>query len=536
MRARRVHVDAHTKLHVKSNLVSTIRRGADIVDCILSIDLGTTGLKAGLVGTDGRVMAAASVEYSLDSPRPGWAEQDPEAWWKGLIQCCKRLRESEPDLFAGVIGVGICGQMHTQVYLDEHLEPIRPAITWMDQRSSDLVDRLNQDPETKRSIFTETQNLATTTYTAPQMGWVQEHQPEVWSRTRHVLVAKDYLKFLLTGQMAMDFSDASGTLLFDVAQERWSEEMFRLFRVPVEIMPPVSPSETIIGRVNARAASRTGIREGTPVANGSADCAAASLGAGMIGSGQVTLIIGTAGVVAVCSDKPLPDAGDKTLCWHYCLRDKWFSLGITQTAGESLNWFKGAFDRSEPSDQESPDIFQEYNRTIQEVPDGSEGLIFLPYLNGERTPYWDSAARGVFFGINLATTKAHFIKAVMEGVSFALRNCMETIESLGIGIDRVMAVGGGLKSETWLKTLGKIIGKPIRTVARPDTGLVGNGLIALKALDPGYDLEMAVQEMVTYERRIHYPEPDPVYEKQYRLFLGLYQDLAARFQEASRPV
>ena len=253
----------------------------------------------------------------------------------------------------------------------------------------------------------------------------------------------------------------------------------------------------------------------------------------MVKSGQVTLIIGTAGVVAVCADKPLPDPHDRTICWNYCLRDKWVMMGITQTAGESLNWFRTAFDQEGNSGQSSKDVFEQYNNSIRDIPDGSDGLIFLPYLNGERTPYWDSNARGVFFGINLATRKAHFIKAIMEGVSFALRNCMETLESLGITIDQVMAVGGGLKSETWLNTLGKIVRKPIRTVGLADTGLVGNMLICSKALGLISSIPEAITKTSTYDREIYFPDTHPEYEKQYKQFLDLYDDLKLRFEKSA---
>jgi xylulokinase len=332
--------------------------------------------------------------------------------------------------------------------------------------------------------------------------------------------------------MAIDYSDASGTLLFNIKERQWSEAMFELFQIPSHFLPEAMPSDEIIGAVSQEASRSTGIKAGTPVANGSADCSTASLGAGMVDSGQVALIIGTAGVIAVCSDKPLPDSQDRVLCWHYCLRDKWISLGITQTAGESLNWFKNAFDQVAEAGQSSVDVFEQYNSAIRDVPDGSDGLIFLPYLNGERTPYWDSAARGVYFGINLGTQKAHFIKAIMEGVSFALRHCVETVESLGMQINEIMAVGGGLKSEIWLSTLGKIMRKPIRTVSSPDTGLVGNMLICAQALGLNASISEAVDRIVKYQREVNYPEGHPVYEKQYRQFLALYDDLKKRFRSA----
>jgi len=311
--------------------------------------------------------------------------------------------------------------------------------------------------------------------------------------------------------------------------------MFKFFDIPLPFFPEALPSDEIIGTVSQEAARLTGIKAGTPVNNGSTDCSAAPLGAGMVKSGQVTLIIGTAGVVSVCSDRSLVDEQNRTLCWNYCLRDKWATLGVMQTAGESLNWFRNAFDSDrvsrsfENSGSLSGDIFNQYNQVIQDIPDGSDGLIFLPYLNGERTPYWDSSARGVYFGINLSTTKGHFIKAVMEGVSFALRNCVETIESLGIVIDEVRAVGGGLKSPVWLNTLGKILKKPVYTVEMPDTGLIGNMILCRHALQPDISVEDTVNAIAKFDQKIHYPEPHEVYEKQYEIFLTLYENLKETF-------
>jgi xylulokinase len=253
----------------------------------------------------------------------------------------------------------------------------------------------------------------------------------------------------------------------------------------------------------------------------------------MVRPGQVTLIIGTAGVVAVCSDRPLEDQQHRTLCWHYALRDHWILLGITQTAGESLHWFKNAFEAGEQA-AASGDIFAQYSQEAEKVPDGAGGLIFLPYLNGERTPYWDPNARGLFYGINLATEKGHFIKAIMEGVSFALRNNIETIESLGLHIDEIRAVGGGLKSPAWLQALGKITRKPVATIGVPDTANLGNILVCGKALGLYSDYQQAVERMVTIDRRVSYEAPTPVYEKQYEIFLELYDQLKGLYRKSAQ--
>lgn len=499
----------------------------------LVIDLGTTGLKVALINEEGVVLCTEYSEYGISAPERGYAEQDPEGWWSGFIQSCQTLKEKMPQEYSEIAGIGICGQMHTQVYLDKNSQIIRPAITWMDQRSSEIVENINSTPELKKLVFEETRNLATTTYTAPQAKWVRDNQPEAWNRVAHLLIAKDYLKYRLTGKMTTDFSDASGTLLFNVQKRAWSEEMFRLFGIKRSLFPEALPSDEIIGMVSGEASKLTGLKAGTPVANGSTDNSAAALGAGMIKSGQVTLIIGTAGVISVCSDRPLPDIKDRTLCWNYCLRDKWITLGITQTAGESLNWFRNAFDKSGEDVLKSGDIFEQYNQSIKDIPDGSGGLVFLPYLNGERTPYWDVNARGVFFGVNLFSTKAHFIKAIMEGVSFALRNCVETVESLGINIGDISAVGGGLKSDAWLNTLGRIIMKPIRTVKMLDTGLVGNMLICQKALGHPDSIEASAERIVSFEKEILFKEKTVVYERQYNIFLDLYDNLKDSFRNCT---
>ncbi len=501
------------------------------MNTLMGIDLGTTGLKVSLFSETGLLIGSAYVEYPILTPKPGFAEQDPQLWWTGFIAACEELQVKYPQQFKQVIGIGLCGQMHTQVYLDKFNQPLRPAITWMDQRSSKIIERIQSDPNALDLIFRETSNFPSTTYTAAHMRWVIENEPETWINTRHVLVAKDYLKFLLTGEITTDFAEASGTLLFNVSEERWSDEAITYFNIPRLLLPQALPSDVIIGRVSAEAARLTGIKEGTPVANGSSDNSASALGAGMVRPGQVTLIIGTAGVITVLSDHPLLDRLNRTLCWHYCLRERWVTLGILQTAGESLNWFKNAFDAVDNALVQSGDIFERYNQSILNVPDGSDGLIFLPYLNGERTPYWDPFARGVFFGVNLRSEKAHFIKAIMEGVSFALRNNIETVESLGVEISELRVVGGGLKSRAWLETLAKITRKPLSTVSVTDTANLGNILLAGHALGIFQDYEQVVPDLATTGQQVHFPDGSEVYERQYDLFLELYQDLKGAFRK-----
>jgi len=498
---------------------------------LLGIDLGTTSIKVSIFSEIGQWVASQSRGYSIQLSLPGYAEQDSQDWWSGFLSACIGLKTEQPKAFNSIVGVGLCGQMHSQVYLDEKLQILRPAITWMDQRSVDIVNRIKSDADARRLIFQETSNDVSTTYTALHIRWVQENQPEIWQKVRHILVAKDYLKYKLTGQMVTDFAEASGTLVFDVQKETWSDKAFEFFNIPRNYFPDVLPSDVLIGKITPDASKATGLKAGIPVVNGSSDNSASALGAGMVNPGQVTLIIGTAGVITVCSDRPLVDVQNRTLCWHYCLQNRWATLGIMQTAGESLEWFKNAFDSKVEQTTITGDIFNQYNEAARTVAEGSDGLIFLPYLNGERTPYWDADARGVFYGINLKTGKSHFIRSIMEGVSYALRNNIETVESLGISINEVRAVGGGLKSQVWLEILGKILRKPISTVSIQDTANLGNILLCGHALGLFPSYEDAVNRLVSVDDKVDYSGGSEAYEKMYPLFLSLYERIKPLYKQ-----
>jgi len=390
-----------------------------------------------------------------------------------------------------------------------------------------------QEADALKLIFDQTCNRASTTYTAPNCLWVARNQPEVWRSTQHILIAKDYLKYLMTGEMLTDYTDAAGTMLFNVAARTWSEPMLKLFGVERRKLPDAAPSSTIMGRTTPEASRALGIPEGTPVNNGSSDNSAAALGCGMAAPGQATLIIGTAGVVSVCSGEPKADALNRIACWNYCLDNTWINLGVTQTAGESLNWFKRCFDPRDVGEALSEDVFLAYDESASKVQPGSGGLIFLPYLNGERTPYWDSYARGVFFGANLETRKQHFIRAVMEGVSFSLRSNVDAIESLGVQVREIRAIGGGLRSRTWLGILAGILNKSLKTMPNANPGNMGNAMLCGMALGIWDSVGSALDAFGVQNAETEVsPIPDEAYEKNYRVFLQLYDDLKATFKVA----
>lgn len=489
----------------------------------LGIDLGTTGIKVILMQADGKVVDKNYADYPILTPRPDYAEQNPQDWWNSLCRISKELLQRNSSLRHSIIGVGITGQMHTQVYLDREGNSLGTAITWMDQRTQAMVDQINQVH--KETIFQHTSNYLTTTYTAPHILWVKRNRPELYAKTAKILLAKDYLKYRLTGEMVTDYSDAAGTLLFDVGAKRWSQEMFGLFEIDESLMPAVGKSALVIGRITAEAAQATGISEGVPVINGCADHAATSLGAGVINPGDVSAIVGTAGVVSVLSDQPVPDERYGSLCWNYCLEDRWINLAVMQTAGESLNWFKRAFDG-----EDEDGVFDTYNLEAAKVPEGSGGLVFLPYLMGERNPYWDPQARGVFFGIGLGHNKYHFVRAVMEGVGFAFKNNLELIESLGVEVGELRLLGGGAKSPLWRELLARILNRRMKTVQVEETGALGSCLLCGSALGLFTDLEAASRSLVNLGDEYYCSEMPGVYKTNYEIFKELYPSLRGLYQ------
>lgn len=489
----------------------------------VGIDVGTTGEKVVFLDTAGNVKASESVEYPIKSPKSGYAEQDPREWWQGLKGATKTILQEQPELKSKIQCIGISGQMHTQVYINEKGKLLRNAITWMDQRSKKIVKEINKDIENKKAISKHTYNFLTTTYSAPNILWVKRNQPEIYNNTEKVLMAKDFLKYQLTGKYLSDYSDAVGTLLFDTKNKEWSSELFKLFNLDRDLMPETGRSRKIMGEITSEAEDKTGLPAGTPVINGSADHAATSLGAGVTNPGEVTAIVGTAGVVSVLSNEPIKDPEERIFCWNYCLEDKWVNLAPMQTAGKALDWYKKTFDSS----QENP--FEDYNKNIQEIPDGSEGLIFLPYLIGERAPIWDPDARGVFFGISNNHNKYHFVKSIMEGVSYAFRQNIDVVESLGIDINTLKFLGGGSNSQEWIKIMAKVLNKRIKPVQGSELGAIGTSILGGASTGVFDNITHATKTMTKAGNLTSYDELPEVYRENYDKYKKIYQRLKDLF-------
>ena len=436
----------------------------------LGIDVSTTATKALLIDGEGRPAGTASSAYDLSTPRPLWAEQDPESWWRAARNSIRQvLAETGVDP-AAVAAVGLTGQMHGLVLLDADHRVLRPAILWNDQRSAAECD-LMRERLGLQELVRLTGNDAFPGFTAPKLLWVRRHEPEIYARVRHVLLPKDYLRLRLTGACASDLAGAGGTLLLDLAARRWSREVLAAFDIPAGWLPPTHEGTEITGRVSADAAELTGLAAGTPVVGGGGDQAAQAVGVGAVRPGVVALTLGTSGVVFASSDRPLVDPEGRLHAFPHAVPGLWHVMGVMLSAAGSLRWYR---------DVAAPGIgFSELVEEAADVPPGCEGLTFLPYLSGERTPHADPEARGAFLGLTLAHGRGHLTRAVLEGVAFGLRDNLALMERVGLGeVGELRLSGGGARSALWRQILADVLGLELVTVRASEGAAFGAALLA----------------------------------------------------------
>lgn len=435
----------------------------------LGIDIGTSGTKVLLVDESGRKVASETREYPLSTPRPLWAEQNPQDWWEASVEGTRAVLASSGVAASSVLGVGLSGQMHGSIFLDRDNNVLRPAILWCDQRTQAQCDLLTERVG-RENLVRYIANPVLTGFTAPKILWLREYEPEAYARVAKVLLPKDYIRYKLTGAHATEVSDASGTALFDVAHRRWSQEVLAAAEIPPSWMPDCAESPVITGHVSAEAASLTGLAAGTPVAGGGGDQAAGAVGCGVVETGIVSSTIGTSGVVFAYSDQPATDPKLRIHTFCHAVPGKWHVMGVQLSSGGSLRWLRDTFFAGESYD--------EMTREAADVPPGSEGLIFLPYLTGERTPYPDPYARGTFFGITLRHGRPHFTRSVLEGVTFGLRDTFEIFKEIGVPVAQVRASGGGAKSGLWRQINADITGYEHVTLGVDEGPALGAALLA----------------------------------------------------------
>ena len=488
---------------------------------VLGIDVSTTATKAVLIDESGAVVGVGASAYGFSVPRPLWSEQDPELWWDGAVAAIRSVIATTGVPADEVVAIGLTGQMHGAVLLDVAGDVLRPAILWNDQRTATECDAI-RDALGPERLIAITGNDALTGFTAPKLVWVRDHEPDVWRRIAHVLLPKDYLRLRLTGEYALDKADGAGTLLFDLAARDWSTEVLDALRIEPAWMPPTWEGPEITGAVTAIAAAATGLRAGTPVVAGGGDQSANAVGVGAVTVGTMALSLGTSGVVFATTDRPLYEPHGRVHAFCHAVPGRWHLMSVMLSAGGSLRWFRDAI---------VPGVeFGDLVNAAAAVPAGSGGLLFLPYLSGERSPHPDPLARGAFVGLTLTHDLRHLTRAVLEGVAFGLRDGLDLMIEAGTPVpDQIRASGGGTESPLWRQILADVLGAEIATVSTSEGAAYGAGVLA--AVGAGWypSVEAASAALVT-ATPVASPGPDTeAYRDAHAIYRELYPALAPTF-------
>jgi xylulokinase len=481
---------------------------------LLGIDLGTSAVKAVVIGPDARVIGTGTCEIPMEVPEPNRAEQDPEAWWSNTVMAVRAALHAAGD--PEIVGIGLDGHMHGFALLDEAHRPVGRAITWADQRTARLIPSLEARVGVERFLSVAGTRPAAG-FMAPTMAWLAEHEPVRLDVARAAVMPKDYLRLHLTGEVATDISDASATALFDIGARRWSSELCEIIGVPERLLPPLLESAAVAGTLRQEAASELSLPAGIPVAAGSSDQCALSVANGRLDRGQGSVALGTGGQILNPVEHATADPAGRTHTFCHAVPDRWYVLGATLAAGMSLRWLR---DRLR---LQTKNPYASLDRLAEEVPAGSDGLIFLPYLVGERSPVMDPDASGAFLGVTLGHKRAHLTRAVLEGVACSLRATRDAVVDAGGPCDAWLATGNGLASPLWRSILADVFGEPLHYADAPERTGMGAALIGGIAAGEyaGYSeaAEAARPPLVVTE-----PDPDNV---------SRYDDLYARYSRLS---
>lgn len=491
---------------------------------ILGLDVSTTGSKALLIDRKGMVLGTASSPHMLSTPKPLWSEQDPEMWWQAVIKSIRNVIAQTGVDPNEIEAIGLTGQMHGLVLLDSDDKVLRPAILWNDQRCQAQCDEIHERVGKGRFIQISG-NVALTGFTAPKILWVAENEPEVYAKVSHVLLPKDFIRFKLTGKLAMDKADGSGTVLFDLKARDWSEELLDILDIPREWMPPTFEGPAVTGNVNEYAAAQCGLVEGIPVTAGGGDQAAGAVGVGAVEPGIIGLTVGTSGVIFATTPSALIELEGRLHAFCHAAPGLWHFMGVMLSAAGSLQWYR---------DTLAPETsFDELLREAEGVPAGSEGLLFLPYLSGERTPHPDPLARGAFIGLTLRHSRGHMTRAVLEGVAFGLKDSFNLIRNAGLEqISQVRASGGGTKGALWRQILADVLESELVSVNTTEGGAFGAALLAGVEVGAWPDVATACRETIQITgKTAPNPENFTAYRDAYEIYQGLYPLLKDTFKQ-----
>ena len=498
---------------------------------LLGIDIGTSACKVAVFDQKGRLMASGTGDYRVYYPHPGWAEQDPQDWWNAVCRTLPGVLEEGHIHPRKIAGIGIAGQSWSAVALDHEGGGLCRTPIWMDTRASEICREVNAKIGADR-IFDLCGNPLQPSYTTPKILWYQRESPELYGKIRWILQSNSYIAYRLTGHLSQDLSQGYGLHCFDMARGRWDADMAGDMGISTDILPDIYPCHAIVGKVTAQAAKECGLCQGIPVIAGGLDAACGALGTGVLHPGQTQEQGGQAGGMSICMDQPRGD--ERLILGYHVVPDRWLLQGGTTGGGGVMRWLEkefGAYERVLAVEQgrKSLDLL---NEEANAVAAGSEGLIFLPYMAGERSPIWDPKAKGVFYGLDFSKTRGHLIRAAMEGVAFSLKHNLDVAESLGVKVDVLRAMGGSANSLLWTQIKSDVTGKPVDVPASDTATTLGAALLAGVGVGLYEDFDRAVDQTIEVRRR-HLPDPDKrlVYEANYRNYRKLYDQLKDMMRE-----
>ena len=494
----------------------------------LGVDVGTSGTKTLAMQEDGTILASATEEYPLFSPHPGWSEQNPEDWWQATIKSIRKVLKTGKIKAADVKGIGLSGQMHGSVFLNKKHEVIRPALLWNDQRTAAECAEIEQRAGGRKKLIKLVANPALTGFTAPKILWLRNHEPKHFDKTVQVLLPKDYIRFRLTGEFATEVSDASGTLLLDVKQRNWSRPLLSKLELDDSLLPDVYESEAVSGHLTADAAGLLGLSKGVAVVGGGGDQAAGAVGNGIVKKGVISATMGTSGVVFAHSDEVQIDPEGRVHTFCHAVRDKWHVMGVVLSAGGSLQWYRNQLCEQQVAEakRKKVDPYELISAQAEQAPPGSEGLFFLPYLTGERTPHADPDARAAWIGLSLRHGRSHLGRAVMEGATYAMRDSLEIIKELNIPVREIRLSGGGARSPFWRQLQADIYGQKVVTINAEEGPAYGVALLAAAGTGAYKDVVEACSSTIRVVQSTSVnSKAKSIYNKAYPVFQGLYSSL-----------
>lgn len=502
---------------------------------VIGIDLGTSGTKTVLFDEYGKNIASDTVEYPMYQPQNGWAEQDPLDWWNAAVQTIKNMIAVSGVSGEDIVGIGISGQMHGLVMLDQDNQVIRPSIIWCDQRTAAECRDIEQAVGRERLIEI-TANPALTGFTASKILWVRKHEPANYAKCAHILLPKDYVRFMLTGEYATDVSDASGMQLLDIRNRCWSDEVLEKLQIDKSMLGTVYESPEIAGYITEEVAELTGLKKGTLVVAGAGDNAAAAVGTGTVNDGDAFTTIGTSGVVYAHTKDMRVDQSGRVHTFCCAVPNEWHVMGVTQGAGLSLKWFKEEFchDIIEEAQKSGISAYDIMSRMAEESGISARRLLFLPYLMGERTPHLDPNARGAFIGLSAIHNRADMIRAVMEGVTYSLKDCLGVLAEMGVEPQKMLACGGGAKSKVWRAMLADIYNMPVSVITSDEGPALGAAILALVGAGVYPDVKTACNRLVTLkETQQNNIQSHHKYHKVYSIYRNLYKHLKEDYDALS---